>query len=163
MPAKERYHLLKDEGRCVNCGGPRDGEALRCTKCAVSNSMGRVGRALATDGGSEDTIQGLLLEEREKALAAAAKLDLARAVRERTTVDLIRDALIASTSYLDFSSEPAAHIPKSPPGKPETQVLLLSNLQYGRRTESFDMDTLEERLHFLMGKTMRIADLHRNA
>ncbi len=110
-----------------------------------------------------DTIAGLLAEDREKAMEAAGKLAMAKALRQRTTVDIIRDAIVANTSYIDLSSSLPAVAHRTGKGSPETQVALLGDIQYGRVTPSFNTKVARQRLQYYGKRIIRIADLHRNA
>lgn len=49
------------------------------------------------------------------------------------------------------------------PGDPETLVLLISDLQAGHETESFNFEVLEERMNRLVERTIRIASIHKLA
>ncbi len=162
MPTKERYARYKREGKCVNCGGYRDAKALKCSTCSTSNSLGVLGRA-GIKGTAEGEVARLLAEDRQKAMASAAKLDMAKALRQRTTVNIIRDAIISSTSYIDLTAAPAPAPYKAGKGSPETQVALLGDIQYGRVTPSFNTGVAQRRLRYYARKIIRIGDLHRNA
>ncbi len=162
MPVKERYDRYKEAGLCVNCGGLRDGKALKCSTCSTSNALGVSGRA-GVKGVGDGEIAKLLIADRQKAMASAAKMDMAKALRQRTTVNIIRDAIVATTSRIDLTAAPPAATHATGKGSPETQVALLGDIQYGRVTPSFNTSVARQRLRYYAKKIIRIGDLHRNA
>lgn len=166
MPIKAVYQERKAAGLCVNCGGMRDGTALVCSGCYHKHSLGRMGRLMQKGQAamaSTVEILDLLAEDRMRAEESVAKMEMARALRQRTTVDIIRDAIIASTSHIDLTDVPRALGHDSGAGSPETQVALLGDIQYGRVTPSFNTEIARKRLAYYGSKIVRIGDLHRKA
>ena len=101
-------------------------------------------------------------DEKSKIIRKQEKQSRQKEAREQARFELLLDTLKTAITPLEFT-QPKVNLPKHNGGDEEEACLLLSDLHFGKKTETYDLEIAAKRFQKVVDGVLSITHLHQNA